>query len=387
MRNFINAKTLATIKGSSRARFGGCSVTRNAVAAVRHTFRNMLSSMRPCVSVALLCAAAVPTQARELRWHLQPGNEYRVIVERTVRQKSVLADWLENIRYQMAWTVTAVDDQGQMQIVQKLLEVKHSIQMADAEPVNYDSSHDAEARGDATTLARSWKPLLQIERPFLLLPNGKTERIETPAKDTGTAASSTTAVPAAGANNTAAVTPPTTATTPPTSPTITTTRPVAAKLLQDGLWLLPSDDVQPGTHWEESSVLPWGDDGEALRLTTLYEYAGEQTFEQSVADHIDVKLNFATQPRGEGNERLIIERQSSSGSIDFDATAGYLNRSELSHDLVLQLLPRTPSAGTGTAPPAFTNPTAAPTRAEISTTVKVRFQRVEPVGEPERVGE
>ena len=184
---------------------------------------------------ALLTLWGMPLAARELAWQLEPGREYRLQVERVVRQNSPLSTWSETIRYAVVWQVVARDPaDGKMQLVQRLVEVRHVMQVQDGEPVVYDSTQATEPRGDAAVLARNWKPMLLVERPMLLLPSGRLE------------------VPAA---------PPAPASAPPTpaSPTaVPSTRQPAAKVLPEGLWTLPVGDVTLGTRWAEVAHVAWG---------------------------------------------------------------------------------------------------------------------------------
>jgi hypothetical protein len=156
---------------------------------------------------------------------------------------------------------------------------------------------------------------------------------------------------------------------------------VPPKVLLDGLCIFPAEDVMPGTRWAEVTNVPWGEDGEALKVTSAFVFVGEQTIEQQIFDRIDVKLEFEVQPRTDGQERLTIERQSGSGTIDFDSAAGHLIRSELQQDLAIHLQPAKVPVVANAAAGAEANPPAAgsePVRAEISTRVNVRFQEVEP---------
>jgi hypothetical protein len=302
--------------------------------------------------LTLLVGGWEPLPAKTLEWRLMPEQRLKLIVERTTRQRSPSTDWTETIQYQVLWVVTARDEEHRIHLLQKLTEVKHTLQLPGSPPVVYDSSLELEPEGDAAELARYWRPLLQTERPLTLSPRGELIRTETPPAVAATAS----AAPAAPASSAPAssVPPPSptgavpaaAGSTPTPIPATTTTqgnsastRVSAPRALADIYWTLPADELSLGDSWAETQVAPWRDLADALKITFSYTYQGEEEIDQRLLDKIVVQVHWDVQPTPAAPRQLSIDRQASRGVIHFDGQAGHLARAEFSHDLGVRVTP------------------------------------------------
>jgi hypothetical protein len=206
-----------------------------------------------------------------------------------------------------------------MLINQRLLNVRHVIQYPDADPVIYDSTQDAETRGDATALAKLWTPHLETTRPHLLQPNGQLVRAEPRAEEPSTA-------PA----------------TIPSGPVVPVPPPPGARLmppvgLQEGLFRIPNNELMLNQRWVETKTVPWRDQTEAVKVTVAYTYQGEEQVEQQMLDRIQVGIQWEILPATDGSLPIVMERQNGGGVVYFDAEQGHIARSETSMKLIAWL--------------------------------------------------
>lgn len=314
----------------------------------------------------------------ELRWKLQPGQQYRMFVERTVRQNSPLVQWVEETRYQLLWAVTGVDTSGNMEIVQTVGEVKHSMRWGEADPIEFDSMAGQEAKGDAVNLARHWKPLLSTERKFRLTPRGQfLAAAASPAPTPSTTGnsssvsgpSSDTSSSSSGVPTTSLTTNPTASTPFLTAPPTTTgsaATPVSSTLptaLRPVYWVLPAESVQVGFQWTDTQSLPLLDRQDAWQVTTAYTYQGHQLLEDRELDRIQVETRWKTAPGSSTPAALTLERQNGTGVIWFDHEDGYLASSQMNQELITRS--RRPDGTTF--------------QSEITTTVRVRMEPIRTV--------
>jgi hypothetical protein len=318
-----------------------------------------------------------PLGAKTLQWRLHPEQRLRLIVERTTRQRSPSMDWTETLQYQVLWIVTGRDE-DRIHLLQKLTEVKHTLQLPGTPPVVYDSSLEREPEGEATELARYWRPLLQVERPLTLSLQGRLIRTETPsagaagviaaavpstASSGAPAAPSAASTPSPAAASAAAAPAAATPTTGSSGPSSTqSVRVNVPRGLADVHWALPTDELSQGDSWAESQLAPWRDLADAIKITTSYTYQGEEEVEQRVLDKIVVQARWDVQTLPAAPRQLTIERQSGAGVIYFDDQAGHLARAEFSQDLGLRL---TPSQ-------------ADPVQAEVSVALKIHCHPLVP---------
>lgn len=313
--------------------------------------------------------------AVELRWRLMPGQVYRVNVERVVRQNSPAAQWTDETRYLLVWSVQSVDTTGTAEIAQTLAEVRESLRWGDAEPVEYDSTSPREIHGDALSFARHWQPQLNSERRFRLSPlgqwlaaapvdssvvpgaNGSPPEQTSPASGGVPEPLNGAAGNAAAGNTTSGSTTTLTAGLP-TSPAAATATPSAASpsavgspvatgnlALPGGVrpiyCVLPAGPLQMGTQWTETHSMPQGDRPDAWQLTTAFTYVGSQEVENRSLHRIDVECRWRAVPAAAAtgslaapNSSLVLERQEGTGQILFDQEAGYMSGSQLSQELI-----------------------------------------------------
>ncbi len=369
--------------------------------------------------------------AVELRWHLTPGQVYRVNVERVVRQNSPAAQWTDETRYLLVWSVQSVDTTGTAEIAQTLAEVRETLRWGDAEPVEYDSTSPREIHGDALSFARHWQPQLNSERRFRLSPlgqwlaaapvesgltpdaapnavpgaNGSPPDQKSPAGGgvsepgngaTGNAAAGSTTSGGIGAGNAAVgstttltaglpanvAAAPATATPSAASPSAAVSPAASGNLALPGgvrpiYCVLPAGPLQMGTQWTETHSMPQGDRPDAWQLTTAFTYAGMQEVEDRSLHRIDVECRWravpaavAAGPLAAPNSSLVLERQEGAGQILFDQEAGYMSGSQLSQELITRSRRQD-----GTT-----------FQSEIVTTVRLRIEPVAPPAAPQPAG-
>jgi hypothetical protein len=346
----------------------------------RRVFRGLLRPGRSlgCLSawMIVLLIGSSTLQATTLQWRLMPDQRLRFNVERTTRQKSPSMDWTETIQYQVLWVVAGRDEAGDVQLVQKLIEVKHTLQFPGAQPVVYDSSLEGEPRGDAAELARYWKSLLQVERPMTLSAQGRFIRSQaapsttsTPASSAPTSATITSSSPTAAIGSGSSSAPPASSSSASNSPSSSPspTRPSALRLLADVHWVLPAHELALGDSWAETQLAPWRDIADAIKVTTAYTYQGAEEVEEKRLDKIVVQTRWDVQPRP-APRQLSIDRPVGSGVIYFDNEAGHLARAEFSHDLAVRVSPSQVDA----------------VQAEISVVLRIRCHPVIPEPSPEQ---
>lgn len=325
----------------------------------------------------LVAGGGLAARAEELRWQLQPGQPYRLQVERTVRQNSPLAQWIEDTRYQLVWTVASIDPNGVMEIVQTLADVKHTMRWGESDPIEYDSASGQEVKGDAANLARHWKPLLATERKFRLTPRGQFLAAAVPTTPTpstpvtGPVTSGATGSETPGVSPTVPIpTGPPAATSLPTStptaplssavPAVTPVSPTTPITPRPVYWVLPSESIEIGFQWTDTQTLPLLDRQDAWQVTTAYTYQGHEVIENRELDRIQVETRWKTAPGSTSPGGLTLERQNGTGVIWFDHDAGYLSSSQMSQELIART--RRPDGTTF--------------QSEISTSVRVRMEPV-----------
>lgn len=342
----------------------------------------------PSARIVLACwlwiCGGLSAHGEELRWKLQPGQQYRLQVERTVRQNSPLAQWVEDTRYQLIWAVSQVDTSGAMEIVQTVADVKHTMRWGESDPIEYDSASGQEAKGDAANLARHWKPLISTERKFRLSPRGQFLAATPPATTTpatpvtgpvtsgsageGASASPTVPIPAVSPS---ATTP--TASSGPNAPlasavpAVTPVSPATPVTPRPVYWVLPAESMEIGFQWTDTQTLPLLDRQDAWQVTTAYTYQGHEVVDSRELDRIQVETRWKTAPGTSSPVGLTLERQNGTGVIWFDHEAGYLSSSQMAQELITRT--RRPDGTTF--------------QSEISTTVRVRMEpiRAMPTGD------
>ncbi len=288
-----------------------CTKIRPRVSRRRGGPRSPQTLCWPLVlALVVLAAGGSAVQAKTFRWALPAGSEFRLVVDRTVRLKTRTTEWTESIRYQAGWRVAAVAEDGQMQIFQTVQEVKHSLQISNAEPVVYDSTQDIEVRGDAVALARQWMPSLNVERPLVMQSRGRLTRVEAAAK--------ADVAPATVPNATGGG------------------RQMPPRSLQGTMLEFPEQDLLPGDDWTETTLVAWGEISDAIAVKTRYTYQGEEPVEQRSLDKFQVAIVWEPQPAAVESDRFRIDRQAGTGLILFDAEAGHLSRSDSTVDLTLR---------------------------------------------------
>jgi hypothetical protein len=280
-----------------------------------------------------IATSSASAQTKTLRWNLQPDQRYRITVERSVQQKSPTMGWTELINYQVLWVVGQRDAEDNMQLTQQLTEVKHTLQLSDLQPIVYDSTSAGEPSGDAAELARYWKPLLQVERPVTLSPNGELVRPEAPPAAVA-AATPAAAIPTASATTGAATG---TGTSAGNNANANTNANRPARLLAGVTWKLPTGEIPLGESWAETQLVPWQETPDALKITTSYTYQGEEEIDQQRLDRIVVQARWDLQPSLKPPDQLTIEGQTATGEIYFNNSAGCLVRSEFSQKLTLRV--------------------------------------------------
>lgn len=284
-------------------------------------------------------------EAKTLRWKLTPGQQYQFTVERVVNQKSPIVQWSETVRCELLWRVASKADNGIVEIVQTLVSVEHSLRFPDTPVISYDSLDDGEARGDAAVLAKRWAGKIKAEQRMMLKPNGELAISE--PEPTSTSASSTSTPAVSGL---------------PVSAGTADWQPIP-KVLQRTECILPLVDMPEGYNWSTTQTIPWGDDDINLKLTTVYNYQGTKLVDEIPQELVNSTTRWEVVPKPGTVTPLVIEQQQGTGTISFDANAGYLARADRSEELIVRIL----------------RPGVEPTQASVETTMKVRCEPLESV--------
>lgn len=320
-----------------------CTINnRSNLNRFRWRLNSLSASLACCV---LLAVAASPVEAKVLQWKLEEHGQYRIVGQRITRQKVGDSSWTETVESTTLWDVVAIDEEG-FRIKQKLESVKHGLQFPSSVSISYDSSVAGDAKGAALALAKRWEPQLKQEQVIRLAPTGQQSVLDVEA----TVATSTAAPK-------------------PTANIANDWRAIPKPLKTNAELMLPTGDVPTGYEWSDARSIPWNDVPDSLRFTTLYRYAGEEQKGEQTLDRIQVVTQWEELVRPDAENNLVIDRQSGSGLIQFDADAGHLVSSDRTQDLVVRLLRADAEAQL----------------VEVSTTLKVTCQPVPAETESEEV--
>src|SRR5687767_5936223 len=120
-------------------------------------------------ALALAIAALISSRATaqtELRWKLQPGQEFTVTVEQqtssNVAYTGKTATTEINLSMDLGWTVTAADERA-ITIRQALRRLVFKMESLKVGKVEYDSAAKSRPTGQAREVAAAVAPLLNAE--------------------------------------------------------------------------------------------------------------------------------------------------------------------------------------------------------------------------------
>jgi hypothetical protein len=250
----------------------------------------------------------------ELRWKLQPGNEFAVSVVQVTTSDVAYSGKKVTTQIDLAmdlgWTVTAADDKA-ITVKQSLRRLVFKMESPKVGKVTYDSADKSRLSGQTRDVAAAVAPLLEAEILVEMSPRGEVLS----AKPANEAAEKLLAPQAAAESS-------------------LVSKQAIQQLLRQSLVILPDKDVAEGDTWTTSigidSALGKG------QQKTTFTYAGTAEHEGVKAAKIEVisKLDLAP-PTAESNQPLIKDHQQT-GTVLFSVEEGRVVSAKQSQTLVTE---------------------------------------------------
>jgi hypothetical protein len=269
--------------------------------------------------LATVCAisilANVAAAQTELRWKLQPGQEFTVSVEQKTASdvaytgKKVTTDI--SLSMELGWSVTAADEKA-ITIKQALKRLVFKMESAKVGKVEYDSAVKSRPAGQARDIAAAVAPLLNAEIALQMTPRGEITSA-TPANE---AAEKLLADDPAAAGSSLI------------------SKQAIQQLLRQSLATLPEKAVGEGDTWtattEIDSALGKGEQ------KTTYTYAGTVDEQGETLVKIDTAAKLDLAPPAAASSKPTIKEHTQSGRVLFSTQEGRVVSAEQEQTLITE---------------------------------------------------
>ena len=278
----------------------------------------------------------------ELRWKLQPGQEFTVNVEQKTTSdvaytgKKVTTDI--SLSMDLGWTVTAAEEKA-ITIKQALKRLVFKMESVKVGKVEYDSAVKSRPAGQAREIAAAVAPLLNAEIELQMTPRGEVLS----AKPANEAAEKLLAGDSVAAGSSLI------------------SKQAIQQLLRQSLVTLPEKAVAEGDTWMTSTEIDSAL-GKGQQETT-YTYAGtvEEQGEKPVKIDMSAKLDLA--PPAAASSKPTIKEHTQSGKVLFSIQEGRVVSAEQEQTLITErpyrdttIVVTLKSKQTTTLKPVATNP-------------------------------
>jgi hypothetical protein len=259
--------------------------------------------------------AGVASAQTELRWKLQPGQEFTVSVAQktasdvTYTGKTVSTEI--NLSMDLGWAVTAADEKA-ITIKQALRRLVFRMESAKVGKVTYDSADQSRPAGQAREIAAAVAPLLNAEIELQMSPRGEVLS----AKPANEAAEK---LLASG---------------PDAAGTSLVSKSAIQQLLRQSLVNLPEKAVAEGETWTTTTSIDSAL-GKGQQKTT-YTFAGMAEGQGEKAARIDVAATLELMPPAPASARPTIKEHKQTGTILFSVKDGRVVSAQQEQTLITE---------------------------------------------------
>ncbi len=267
---------------------------------------------------ALVLAAIAASRASaqtELRWKLQPGEQFAVsVAQQTTSDVAYSGKKVTtqiDLAMELGWTVTAADEKT-IQIKQSLRRLTFKMESPKVGKVTYDSADKSRPSGQAREVAAAVAPLLSAETLLEMTPRGEVLSAK-PANEAAEKLLASGSDPVDGS---------------------LVSKQAIQQLLRQSLVILPEKAVTEGDTWTSSTDIDSAL-GKGEQKTT-FTYAGADEDDGAKVTKIDVasKLDLAA-PAASSNKPLVKEHQQT-GTVLFSPEQGRVVSGKQSQTLVTE---------------------------------------------------
>lgn len=275
----------------------------------------MNHSIAHCTAAVLLCAQALAGQSSaqtELRWKLQPGQQFTVnVAQQTTSEVAYSGKKVAtqiDISMELGWTVTVADEKA-ITIKQSLRRMVLKMESPKVGKVSYDSADKSRPTGAAREVAAAVAPLLSAEILLEMNPRGEVQS----AKPANEAAEKLLAAES--------------------DPDALGSKDAIQQLLRQSLIVLPEKAVAEGDTWttrtEIASALGKGQQETTYRLAGIVEQEGVMLQEIKSTSKLDVTPSTA-------KDAPTIKEHAQSGVVRFSSDQGRVVSAEQEQKLITE---------------------------------------------------
>lgn len=262
-----------------------------------------------------LCVSVASAQT-ELRWKLQPGQQFTVsVAQQTTSDVAYSGKKVAtqiDISMELGWTVTAADEKA-IAIKQSLRRMALKMESPKVGKVTYDSADNARPTGPAREVAAALAPLLSAEILLEMNPRGEVQS----AKPANEAAEKLLAAQS--------------------DPDALGSQDAIQQLLKQSLIVLPEKAVAEGDTWtneaEISSGLGKGQQTTTYSLVGTVEQEGLSLQKITSTSQLDLKPSAA-------KDATIVKEHAQSGTFLFSTDQGRVVSAEQTQKLITERLYR-----------------------------------------------
>ncbi len=268
------------------------------------------------MSCSLLVLGSSSAQAaKTLRLKYKAGNVFKIEVKQEQKQKISAMGQVQDIpidlTMSMTWNIDAVNSDNTIDMTQSIDRVQMKMTIPGQGPVTYDSQAEGEPAGMAGMLAAGIKPMIGVKFKQKLNDRGEVLDFSIPAEVKEKLQGS----PMLGqffSEDTL-------------KETFSKTAPV-----------LPEQAIEKGYSWDTAFAGPQTPMGK-LSVTSKYTYDGEEQRGNKTLDKFNVTTTMALAAGDGAPAGFKLSGQSSSGTVYFDAEAGYFVDSTIGQKMVIAM--------------------------------------------------
>lgn len=266
-------------------------------------------------SLVMLCAQSA-LAGKTLRLKYKTGDVFKVEVKQEQKQKVSMAGQTQdipvNLTMSMTWNVEAVNNDGSIEMTQSIDRVQMKMTIPLQGEVTFDSAAEGEPEGMAGMLANGIKPMIGVKFKQKMNDRGDVLEFSVPDEVKEKLGSS----------------------------------PMVGQLLSEDTLketfsktapVLPEQEIEKGFTWESTYSAPENAMLGVMSVTSKYTYDGEEKRDNKTLDKFSVSTTIALKAAEGAPGAVSLGDQSSSGTVYFDAEAGYFVDSSIGQKMVIKI--------------------------------------------------
>jgi hypothetical protein len=263
----------------------------------------------------MLCAQSA-LAGKTLRLKYKTGDVFKVEVKQEQKQKVSMAGQTQdipvNLTMSMTWNVEAVNNDGSIEMTQSIDRVQMKMTIPLQGEVTFDSAAEGEPEGMAGMLANGIKPMIGVKFKQKMNDRGDVLEFSVPDEVKEKLGSS----------------------------------PMVGQLLSEDTLketfsktapVLPEQEIEKGFTWESTYSAPENAMLGVMSVTSKYTYDGEEQRDNKTLDKFSVSTTIALKAAEGAPGAVSLGDQSSSGTVYFDAEAGYFVDSSIGQKMVIKI--------------------------------------------------